>query len=346
MEFKSFGDWLRYRRLELDLSPFEMIAALGYKRVSSIYNFEYGIAPLPLTKWPVMAQLLQLSLDAFLTLMEKYEPKKVSEFRALQGRGGQVSPSETPVMRGAHHLDSMEEGETISEHDGGRTMGSAGRDNGDRGDVAAERYRVLPGPEAFLPPAAATVGIVLPDPGQGHIEGRIVPEEEAMEYAARKFLGAKVPTIFPGPLVLWHWNEKAAKKAQAIRVLANALPARIIPMADYRPKYPKIDAAVEINPNHPNLTIWHNKIDVCMFVGVHCHQANLALKIIRGGTNCFTIAMCAQAGHEDANLSFRDATPEKILRLAEWVTKLKAGGVTSQATPFMQFAFSHGKRIA
>src|SRR5437870_2024946 len=80
---------------------------------------------------------------------------------------------------------------------------------------------------------------------------------------------------------------------------------------------------VKINPNHPNPTIWHNKIDVCMFVGVHCHQANLSLKIIRGGTNCYTIAMCAQAGHEDACLSFRDASAEKIMHLAEWVKKLK-----------------------
>jgi hypothetical protein len=64
-----------------------------------------------------------------------------------------------------------------------------------------------------------------------------------------------------------------------------------------------------------------------MFVGVHCHQANLALKIIRGGTNCFTIAMCAQAGHEDANLSFRDASPEKIYRLADTVKRLAGQGV-------------------
>jgi hypothetical protein len=139
--------------------------------------------------------------------------------------------------------------------------------------------------------------------------------------------------------VLWNWNEKAAKKATAIKALADALPARLIPMADYRPKYPKIDAAVEINPNHPNLTIWHNKIDVCMFVGVHCHQANLALKIIRGGTNCYTMAMCAQAGHEDAMLSFRDASPEKIWKLVEAVKKLKAQGVQSQAVPFKQFSF-------
>jgi len=41
------------------------------------------------------------------------------------------------------------------------------------------QYQVKAGPEAFLPPAAASMGIVLPDPGEGHIEGRIVPEEEA-----------------------------------------------------------------------------------------------------------------------------------------------------------------------
>ena len=189
------------------------------------------------------------------------------------------------------------------------------------------QYKVTAGPEAFLPPSAASMGIVLPDPGECHIEGRIAPEEEGYEFAARKFLGAKVPTLFPGPLVLWKWNKNAAKKATAIRDLANALPARLIPMADYRPKYPKIDALREINPNHPNLTIWHSKIDVCMFIGVHCHQANLALKIIRGGTNCFTIAI-------------RDATPEKIIKLMDAVIKLKEQGVKSQAIPFEQFKMS------
>ena len=76
-------------------------------------------------------------------------------------------------------------------------------------------YRVLPGPEHFLPPAAATMGMRLPNPGEAHINGVIVSEEKAYEEAARQFLMAKVPTIFPGPLVLWAWNEKAAKKATA-----------------------------------------------------------------------------------------------------------------------------------
>jgi hypothetical protein len=40
--------------------------------------------------------------------------------------------------------------------------------------------------------------------------------------------------------------------------------------------------------------------------------------------------MCAQAGHEDAMLSFRDASVEKIMRLAEWVRKLKGSVKVSQ----------------
>ena len=185
------------------------------------------------------------------------------------------------------------------------------------------QYRVLAGPEAFLPPAAALMGITLPDPGQGHIEGRIVSEDEAIEAAALKLSSAKVPTFFPGPQVLWKWNEKSAKMAKAIKKASVEGGIKIIPMSDYRPKYPKIDPETEINPNHPNLAIWHNRIDVCLFVGVHCHQANLALKIIRGGTSCYTLAFCSFAGHEDANLSIRDTGPEKFEKLTEFLIKMR-----------------------
>ena len=93
----------------------------------------------------------------------------------------------------------------------------------------------------------------MPDPGQGHIEGVIVDEALAFEEAARKFLSAKVPTIFPGPLVLWHWNETAKEKAVAVKALYETLKAccpkgstpMLIPMADYRPKYPKINRLAE-----------------------------------------------------------------------------------------------------
>jgi len=184
-------------------------------------------------------------------------------------------------------------------------------------------YRVLPGPEAYLPPAAALKGVIGPDEGQGLVEGVVVPEQQAIDAAARKLVEAKVPTIFPGPLVLWEWSERAAQESAAVKALADAVPSRVIPMADYRPKYPIVKPEVEINPNHPNLTIWHNKIDVCVFVGVHCHQANIALKIIRGGTSCYTIALCTFAGDDEANITIRDLTARTILRIAEAVTRLK-----------------------
>ncbi|MEW6681705.1 MAG: carbon monoxide dehydrogenase beta subunit family protein [Nitrospirota bacterium] len=184
-------------------------------------------------------------------------------------------------------------------------------------------YRVLPGPEAFLPPAAAMLGVMTPDEGEVLVEGRPVPVAEGMEIAARRLLEAKNPTIFPGPLVLWRWCDRAAEEATAVKELAEAIPAHVIPMADYRPKYPKIHPDREINPNHPNLTIWYNRIDVCVFVGVHCHQANIALKIIRGGTNCYTIALCTFHGDEEANLTIRDLTASTIRQLADTVKRLK-----------------------
>ncbi|GFP36159.1 hypothetical protein HKBW3S43_01946, partial [Candidatus Hakubella thermalkaliphila] len=76
------------------------------------------------------------------------------------------------------------------------------------------------------------------------------------------------------------------------------------------------------------LTIWHNKIDVCAFVGVHCHYANLALKIIRGGTDCYTIALCAEMGHEDAMITMRNVGLQEIKSLSGIVKKkMKERGV-------------------
>jgi hypothetical protein len=183
------------------------------------------------------------------------------------------------------------------------------------------KYRIPVGVSSFLTPSAALEGVVLPDPGQGLVEGEIWDEEATIDEAARKLVEARNPTLFPGPLVLWKWNEESARMARAVKNLADIAKMKVIPMADYRPKYPKINPEFEINPNHPNLTIWHNKIDVCMFVGVHCHYSNIALKIIRGGTNCYTIALCSFAGDDEAHLTIRDLTPETVDRLAERVHK-------------------------
>jgi len=190
--------------------------------------------------------------------------------------------------------------------------------------VAIPQYRVLPGPEGYLPPAAASMGVILPrGRGEALVEGTIVSLEEALEKAAEKLLAAKNAFFFPGPLVLWDWKEGVAAKARAVLDMAKAAGAGIIPMPDYRPKYPMINPAVEINPNHPNLTIWHNKIDVCAFVGVHCHYANIALKIIRGGTDCYTIALCAEVGHEDAMISFRQMGLGEMKQLTAAIERRK-----------------------
>jgi hypothetical protein len=192
-------------------------------------------------------------------------------------------------------------------------------------------YKVIPGPETYLSPSAAAMGVVLPDEGQALIEGEIVPEEAAWGEIANRLLSAKNPTLFPGPLVLWAWSEKAVAKAIALQKMVAEVPGmKIIPMPDYRPKYPMINPAVEINPNHPNLTIWHNNIDVCVFAGVHCHFANLALKIIRAGTDCYTIALCGQRGHEDAMITLRDVHAKEVVELTETIRKVKMGRLSCQ----------------
>jgi hypothetical protein len=162
------------------------------------------------------------------------------------------------------------------------------------------------GPAGFHPPSAMELGVTHPDSGFGLYYGHHAPADAVIAEAARQLYTRKNPTIFPGPLYLWAWNPDWIAKGQALLRLAAEIPnVMIIPMPDYRPKYPKIDPEEGINPNHPNLTIWHNKIEVALFIGIHCHYANLALRMVRAGTNCLTVAFCHDI-HEDAMLSVQD----------------------------------------
>ncbi|MFQ5587832.1 MAG: carbon monoxide dehydrogenase beta subunit family protein [Nitrospiria bacterium] len=189
-------------------------------------------------------------------------------------------------------------------------------------------YAVVPGPEGILPPAATVMGVPLPEEGEGLVEGKIVSEQEALEKAAIALLTRRNPTLFPGPLVLWGWNDHTNEKSKYFFDVARELPGiRIIPMPDYRPIYPKIDPEAVINPCHPNLTIWHNKIEACVFIGVHCHFANITLKMVRAGTNCYTVALCAEAGHEDAMCSVPSFDIEKLVRFRDAIIKVKKNGI-------------------
>jgi hypothetical protein len=176
------------------------------------------------------------------------------------------------------------------------------------------------GPAGYMPKSAVSMGAEIAPEGKASLYGTIVEIDEAMREAARALLTRENPTLFPGPEVLWQWEHNSEEKVDALLNLAAEIPnCKIIPMPDYRPKYPKIDVKAEINPNHPNLTILDNKIETAIFVGVHCHYANLSLRMIRAGAPCFTIALCAEEGHEEAHASFRDTTSCTIDQFREVV---------------------------
>jgi CO dehydrogenase/acetyl-CoA synthase epsilon subunit len=181
--------------------------------------------------------------------------------------------------------------------------------------MAQEKYRVLPGPEAFLAPAAALMGAVLPDGRDAVVEGEIVPEGDAFGVIAKKLREAKNPAVCVGPLLLWQWADDVQPKAAAAKALAEACGARIFVMPDYSAK--RINPEAEISPNHPNVTILHNDIDVCVFVGVHSHYANFALRLIRGGTSCYTIALCDYAASDEAVISVGNVDAGKIEAIAK-----------------------------
>ncbi len=186
------------------------------------------------------------------------------------------------------------------------------------------------GPIGLLPPSAAAMGIFQPEKGSGYqlLEGEHVPEDEAIKVAARQLLSLRNPTLFPGPMIVWGWTDETIHKAELAKQLVDEVPGmNIIPMPDYRPIYPKIDPEAVINPCHPNLTVQHNKIHVCVLIGVHCHFANITLKMIRANTNCYTMAFCQYDGHEDALLSIRDLDAPKLEKIIQAVKDAKKEGV-------------------
>jgi hypothetical protein len=186
------------------------------------------------------------------------------------------------------------------------------------------------GPIGLLPPSAAAMGIFQPEKGSGMdlVEGNHVPTDEAIDKAAREILTRRNPTLFPGPMIVWGWTKETDKKADLAMDLVKEVPGmNVITMPDYRPIYPKIDPETVINPCHPNLTINHNKIESCILIGIHCHFANITLKMIRANTNCYTMAFCQYDGHEDALISLRDLDGSKLVKVTEAIRKAKKEGV-------------------
>jgi len=192
------------------------------------------------------------------------------------------------------------------------------------------------GPAGFLPPSAASLGIFQPEKETELqlVAGEAIPEDKAMEIMAKELLSRRNPTLFPGPMLLWGWNEEARHKGELALNLVKEVPGmNIIPMPDYRPIYPKIDPEAVINPCHPNLTIQHNKIHVCVLIGVHCHFANITLKMIRANTNCYTQAWCAYDGHEDALASISNLDSDKLIKITETIKRVRGSMTPWAETP-------------
>ncbi|MBS3873490.1 MAG: carbon monoxide dehydrogenase [Firmicutes bacterium] len=163
-----------------------------------------------------------------------------------------------------------------------------------------------------------------PEKGKALLNEKIVPEQEALREVARTLLLAKNPVIFaPGRILLWGWGEGSYEKAEALKVLAAEVGAEILPVMDVRPEYPKMRTATEINPYHVDLVIGHNKYDVAVFMGVECSYADVALKIIRDGTECYTVALCGHLGHVDASATFCHMGRDQIAELAAVVAEVK-----------------------
>jgi len=163
-----------------------------------------------------------------------------------------------------------------------------------------------------------------PEKDMALLDDQQVPLEQALEKIAEYCVKAEKPVIFaPGRIILWTWEEGAPAKAKLIRKLASAIGAEILPIMDLRPEYPQTKTAVEINPYHGDLLIENNKYDVALFAGIDCPYADVALKMIKDGTDIPTIALCANLGHVDAHITLCQADPDTLERLIEVINQAK-----------------------
>lgn len=166
-----------------------------------------------------------------------------------------------------------------------------------------------------------------PEKNMALLDEQYVSQEEALKKIAEQCLKAKKPVIFsPGRIVLWTWEEGAPEKAKVIRKLASTIDAEILPIMDLRPEYPQVKTAVEINPYHGDLLIENNRYDLAVFVGVECAYADVALKMIKDGTDIPTIALCAHKGHVDAHITLCQAGLDTLDRLIEVINQAKQSG--------------------
>jgi len=100
---------------------------------------------------------------------------------------------------------------------------------------------------------------------------------------------------FPGPLVLWAGMTRPHKR-EGRSSIGQGHPSQTHSDARLPTEVSEDRGRKGDQPEPSESDHLAEQDDVCLFVGVHCHQSNIALKIIRGGTDCFTIALCTFNG--------------------------------------------------
>ena len=84
------------------------------------------------------------------------------------------------------------------------------------------------GGSRFVDLLAAHEILALPFPSEyGGVGAGLLTLCLAIEEIARKMLTSPNATIFPGPMVLWAWNEHAMEKAKAVLEIAAQVPEAV-----------------------------------------------------------------------------------------------------------------------
>ena len=130
---------------------------------------------------------------------------------------------------------------------------------------------------------------------------------------AQFLIRQQVPTIFPGPLCSVGMAQCGAGQQplrhrslfETLKGMRNSPGPKpmLIRMPDHgllrHPKFNFFSCSRGLNPNQPQFTIWHNKTRLLHVYWSATRQSGKLCRAegtIRGGTSCYTVAMCAQRG--------------------------------------------------
>lgn len=80
---KEFGDWIREKRYQVDLSLWDASMKLGYKSRGTLANMECGRGALPMERIFDLAELYKIDLDDLLD----QDPESTNEI--IQGNLGE-----------------------------------------------------------------------------------------------------------------------------------------------------------------------------------------------------------------------------------------------------------------